>query len=324
MSAILEATQAPPQMAAALDAGVETLSANQSVTFQQYAKIVLSQDGYVFWVVTGTKCEVKGSLHYITDRHQDEDQTLAANRFIFTAEKEITQLNTVSPTSMWVGAWSTDGGQLQIAFADRGAFYKQADLWHYSGYAVYPALGQQLVNSAADLPVGPIVTNSLPIWLTQTSYAGNTVPVYASFLVPDNIQPPYVVAHIEPDSTEVLGAFPILGTPGVQVPDSGTAPIYQFPSSQLAKDFVRLTLYGFTNQQAIQYLQTLADYSLNTDNFGFCDSPVIKDDKRTQAEIAAIAMKKRIEFHASYYQGTADAIARRYIRSAVMTITTQE
>ncbi|GGA00453.1 hypothetical protein [Dyella caseinilytica] len=323
MSAIQEAMQAPPQMAAALDAGIATLSGNQSITFQQYTKVTLEQDGTVFWVAASTVCNFHGSLHYITDRHQDEDQTVAANRFIFTAEQEITQLNSVSPSSMWIGTWTTDGGSLQIAFADRGSFYQQSDLWHYSGYAVYPAMASQVQGNEANLPEGPVVTNSLPIWLAQNSYQGITVPVYSSFLVPDNIQPPYIVAHIEPDSTEVLGAFPIQNGPGTVIPDSGSAPLYEYTTTQLCAEDVRLTLYGFTNSQARAYLQALIDNSWN-DVYGFCTSPVIKDDKRTQAEIAALAMKKRIEFRASYNQSSADAIVRRFIVSASVTTTTQE
>jgi hypothetical protein len=311
MGLIGEATQAPPQLASVLDAGISTLSANQSITFQQYTKVALSQDGSVFWVATGKTQNFNGSLHYITDRHQDEDQTIAANRFIFTAEQEITAFNTVSPSSLWIGAWTVDGVTLQIAFADRGAFYQQADVWHYSGYAVYPAMASQLVQSASDLPAGPIVSNSLPIWLAQNSMA----PVYPSYLVPDNIQPPYIVAHIEPGSTEALGAFPMLMLPGTPESGTGAAPINQFASAQLMREWVHLTLYGFTNQQAIQFFTGLINVSL-TDVFGFCNSPAIRDDKRTQAEIAALAMKKTLSIHASYYQGTADAFARRFILSA--------
>lgn len=317
MGLIDEASTAPGPLAAALQAGVNSLSQNQAITFKQYTKTVLSPDGSVFWVFNGTSADFTGSLHYITDRQQDEDQTVAMNRFIFTALEEVTALNRVSPTTMWIGTWTVDDTNIQIAFADRGPFYKQADMWHYGGYAVFPALASQLVESADSLPVGPIVSNSLPIWLAQNTAA----PVYPSFLVPDNIEPPYIAAHIDPSHTEPLGAFPILGLPGVPQPNSGTAPIYAFPTSQLMRDRVRLTLYGFTNQQAIQYLNNLVDASL-ADTFGFCTSPVIRDDKRTQAEIAALAMKKTIEFDASYYQGTADAFARRYILSAGFTLET--
>jgi hypothetical protein len=318
MGLINEATEAPSALAAVLAEGVNTLSGNQSISFRQYRRVVLSEDGSVFWVATGRTEDFAGSLHYITDRRQEEDETLAANRFIFTALEEVTALNTVSPSTMWIATWQADGAQVLIAFADRGSFYQQANLWHYGGYAVFPALASQIINTEADLPVGPIVSNSLPIWLAQNSMA----PVYPSFLVPDNIKPPYVVAHVEPAETEALGAFPILVPPGVLRPGPDPAPFYDFPSSQLMRDKVRLTLYGFTNAQAIRFYNELIDYSLTTDNFGFCNSPAIRDEKRTQAEIAAIAMKKTIEIHASYYQGTADALARRHILSAGITITT--
>lgn len=318
MGLIDEASQAPGPLAAALEAGVNSLSQNQSITFKQYRKTVLTDDGMVFWVATGKTGDFKGSLHFITDRHQDEDQTIAANRFIFSALEEVTAFNAVDPATMWIGTWQADGASVQIAFADRGSFYQQADLWHYSGYAVYPAMSAQIVNSAGDLPAGPIVSNSLPIWLTQNAMA----PVYPSFLVPDNIKPPYITAHIEPGGTEAIGAFPIIVPPGVRQSSTDASPFYNFPSSQLMRDKVRLTLYGLNNQQAWQFYCSLIDYSLNTDNFGFCNSPAIRDEKRTQAEIAAIAMKKTIDIDASYYSGTADALARRYILSAGFTLTT--
>lgn len=316
MGLINEATEAPPALAAVLDQGVNTLSGNQSITFREYSRVALAQDGSVFWVATGRTEDFTGSLHFITDRRQEEDETLAANRFIFTALEEVTELNAVSPSTMWIGTWKVDGAEIRIAFADRGSFYQQADLWHYSGYAVFPAMASQIVDSQADLPQGPIVSNSLPIWLAQNSMA----PVYPSFLVPDNIRPPYVVAHVEPAETEALGAFPILVPPGVRQPGTDPSPFYDFPSSQLMRDKVRLTLYGFNNTQAIRFYNELIDYSLATDAFGFCNSPAIRDEKRTQAEIATVAMKKTIEIHASYYQGTADALARRYILSAGFTL----
>ncbi len=317
MGLVSEASQAPTPLAAALEKGVNFLSSNQSITFAQYNKVVLSQDGYVFWVASGVTADFVGSLHYITDRKQDEDQTIAANRFIFTAEEEITQFNTVSPTTMWIGAWTVDGSTIQIAFADRGSFYQQANQWHYSGYAVYPALSAQLVNSAADLPTGPIVSNSLPIWLSQNTFA----PVYPSFLVPDNVVPPYIVAHIEPSLTEAIGAFPIYQWPGTTVPNSGASPLHNLPSSQLMTDTVKLTLYGLTNDQATAYLVSLIEYSYDSDAFGFQNSPAIQDEKRTQVEIAALAMKKTITIRASYYTSTSDAIARRLILSASVATT---
>jgi hypothetical protein len=312
MSLISEAAGAPGQLAAALAAGVAEISNNQTVSFQQYTKSTLPTDGYVFWVATGYGANFTGSLHVLTDRKQEEDQTVAANKMVFTATEEISQLNSVSPDTMWVGSWMVDGTVLQVAFSETGANYQQAGLWHYRGFAVYPALASQLINNAADLPAGPIVSNSLPIWLSQTTFGTTTVPVYSSYLVPDNVVPPYIVAHVEPDMTEAP-SFPIYEWPGNPNPLTQLQPM---SSSQLAKDSVKLILYGFTNQMAIQYLAMLIDYSVDSNNFGFGNTPVPRDEKRPQAEIGAIAMKKTIHIVAWYFQSAADAVARRLILSA--------
>jgi hypothetical protein len=321
MSLINEAASAPSQLATALAAGVDDISSDQTVTFQQYTKYTFSEDGYVFWVATGSAQQFAGSLHVLSERKQEEDQTLAANQFVFTAEQEVSQLNSVAPDSMWVGAWQVDDTVLQVAFSSTGMNYQQAGLWHYRGFAVYPALASQLIDSVADLPVGPIVSNSLPIWLGLPSQSAvyaplGVAPVYASFLVPDNVVPPYVTAHIEPSSTIAQQAFPLFDWSARTNPNGDPSPLYELPSWQLMRETVRLTFYGFTNQQAIQFFAALMDYSANTDDFGFGNSPAIVDDKRTQVEIAALAMKKTMVIQASYYQGTADAIARRLILSA--------
>lgn len=314
MSLIDEGLGSPGQLASTLEAGIESLSQRQEVSFQLYNRVALSQDGFVFWVAMGVPTNFVGSLHVISDRHQDEDQIIGVNRLVFTSEDEITQFNLVSPGTMWIGSWVLGSTTLQVAFSGRNSYYREASDWHYIGDAVYPAMQSQLLQSVSDLPTQPIVSNSLPIWLGQNQMA----PVYPSFLVPDNVVPPYIVAHVEPDQTEALGAFPILAWPGTPTPDTALQPM---PSSQLMRDKVRLTLYGLNNQQAIQFFQSLIDYSLNTDAFGFMNSPAIRDDKRGQVEIAALAMKKRIEITASYYQATADAAARRLILSATVTTT---
>lgn len=314
MSLISEAGAAPGQLAATLAAGVDQISNNQVVTFQQYSKSTIPTDGYVFWVASGPSQQFKGSLHVLSERRQEEDQTLAANQFVFTAEEEVSQLNAIAPNTLWVGSWQVDGLVLQIAFSATGFNYQQAGLWHYRGFAVYPALASQLIANAGDLPVGPIVSNSLPIWLSLSSLAG--APIYSSFLVPDNVVPPYVAVHIDPAQTIALQAFPLFDWSGRANPNTDPSPLYQVPSWQLMRDTVRMTFYGFTNQQAIGFFAALMDYSVNTDDFGFCNSPAIVDDKRTQVEIAALAMKKTFTVQASYYQGTADAIARRLILKA--------
>lgn len=309
MGILDEAVNAPTQLAASLAAGIAQLSDQQQIVFAQYSKFVSPVDGYVFWIRTGSVFTYSGSLHQTIEQNQDEDQTIAINKMVFTSTQEISQFNQINPGILYVGTWLSDGVTVRVVFNEALAVYQQAGLWHYSGEAVYPALQAQLVSSTASIPASPVVSNSLPIWLTQNSYA----PVYPSFLVPNNVVPPYVVAHIAPEDTDVLGQFPIY-----QWPASPVSGFNQMSSSQLMRDKVRLTLYGFNNQMAIQYLVSLMQYSLNTDNFGFCNSPSIRDDKRKQSEISAIAMKKTIEIHASYYQSTADAISQRLISEAAL------
>lgn len=312
MPSIAESLNSQSQLADTLAAGVNTLSMNQVIQFTQYSQTILPADGYIFYVSAGTTQPIQGSLHYATNRNQNEDETIDINRVVLTALSKIDLFNEAAPTDLFIGTFEG----IQFAFSARGSFYQQANLYHYVGNAVYPALSSQLIDSEADLPTEPIVSNSLPIWLAQNSFA----PVYPSFIVPANVAPPYITAHIEPSMTEAP-SFPITVWPGTAVPDSGTSPLYDLASRQLAKDKVRLTLYGFNNQTAIQFYMSLIDYSLNTDDFGFANSPVIRDEKRTQVEMAVIAMKKTLDIEAWYYQGTADAIARRLILSALITIT---
>ncbi len=309
MGLVSEAANSPSQLAASLSAGVDQISNNQEIVFTQYNRFVSPVDGYVFWVNTGTALTFKGSLHQTITQTQNEDETLAVNKIVFSSEEEISQFNLISPTVLYVGAWVSDGVTVQVVFNDALSVYRQAGLWHYSGDAVYPALQNMLVASVNAIPTAPIVSNSLPIWLTQNTFA----PVYPSFLVPTNAVPPYITAHIEPDQTEVIGQFPQLGWPTPII--SG---MNELSSAQLMRDKVRLTLYGFTNQTAIQFLQSLMQYSVNTDAFGFCNAPAIRDEKRKQTEIIALAMKKTIDIVASYYQSTANALAQRLIVSAAL------
>ena len=320
MPTVTEALGEQSQLQAALDAGLDQLSVQQHVEFRLYNKITFSVDGFVFWVASPQTINVTGALHYATDREQNEDETIARNQVFFTAENLVTEFNAIAPQQMWIGAWPlTPTQSIQVAFASRTSFFKQADMFHYVGFAVYPALSAQIVNDASDLPQGPIVSNSLPIWLSMNQMA----PCYASFLVPENIVPPYIVAHIDPAGTQALQAFPNLTWPGTIVPDSGASPLHELSSNQLCRDEVDLTLYGFTAQMAGQYYWSLIEASLYPGNFGFANSPVISDAKRVQVEIAALAQKKTLHISANYYQSIANAIARRLILEAwVSNITT--
>lgn len=319
MPTVAEAYGQQGGLRAALAQAVDAIGIRHQVPFALYSRIVVSQDGFAFWVPTGTQTIVTGSLHYSTDRMQEESQTYAANQVILTAEAEITEFNLVAPGQMWIGAWPVAEGQatLQVAFSRRGDYFGPANLWHYHGFAVYPTFSSQIIASASDLPAGPIVSNSLPIWLAQNSLA----PVYPSFLVPENVVPPYIAAHVEPIATDAVQAFPLLqGWPAPPIPINPT--LYNLASQQLCRDRVRLTLYGFNNQKAQQFLYSLIEYSRNTDAFGFMSSPAVRDEKYVQREITALAQKKTIDMMVSYYQGAADVIARRLIVEAIVTVST--
>jgi hypothetical protein len=318
-SAAEAASTGGSQLKAALDSGLDVLSADQVVTFQSYTKVALAPDSSVFWVANGVSQKAKGSLHFSTDSVQELDENIGINNFIFTSEEEVETFNSISPTTLLIGSWPfPDGSALQIAFSKRGRFYEEAQLWHYSGHAVYPAMQTQIISSAAQLPVGPIVSNSLPIWLLLTTVGQTIVPVYPSFLVPDNLTPPYIVAHVEPGRTAALQAAPFFQQSSEQLGGTG---FYQFSAGQLARDEVRLIMYGFTNAMVWQYYSTLYNYSLvgpgETPTFGFADSPAVQDEKRTQNEINVLAMKKSLTFQANYYQGTANAAAYRLILSVL-------
>lgn len=286
-----------------LERGYETLSKDQQIAFTLYNRVILPADGYVFWLNAGQTISVTGSLHYITDKRQDEDQTIGVNKVIFTTSKQVDELNSVGPDSMYVGSFR----DLTFSFSRHGGYYEQADLWHYSGDAVYPALKAQLVQSPTELAgLSPVVSNSLPIWLSLNQCGS----VYPSFLVPDNIEPPYVVVHIEPSGTSAIQAFPHMTLDNTTIAESS------WSLWQLVKDRVRLTLYGFTNDTAARYLYQIFERSRNTDEFGLMSSPVVRDDKRPQAELSAIAQKKTIELTVSYYQAAALGVAKRLILQA--------
>lgn len=303
----------------ALDAGVDVLKTRRSIIFTLYNKVVLSSDGFVFWVATGQTMTVRGVLHYASDRKQEESETYVANDAILTSEEQVTEFNLAKPTQTWITPWSVSGGDatIYIAFGQREGYLGPADLWHYRGFAVFPSLSTQVVSSPSDVPAGPIISNSLPIWLAQNSLAS----VYPSFLVPDNATPPYISAHVEPAGTVGVQAMPLLTGFPSPPPSPLPATLYDLTSHQLFKDRVRLSLYGLDNQTAWQFLYSLIEYSTSTDDFGFMSPPGITDEKRTQREISAIAQKKCIAFDASYYQGAANVIARRYLLKALVTTT---
>ena len=362
MVSVAEIAKQQSALNSAMRQGLEAIDRDEIITFNSYTKYVLPLDGYVFWVKNGASICVKGSFHYAIEEQQNETETVALNRVIFTSEQEVQEFDAIAPTTIWIGTlgdasdiagdpipelYELTQFPVMFAFSGRKNYYKQAEIYHYIGTAILPAMSSQIINSAADLPTDPIVTNSLPIWLAQNSFA----PVYPSFLVPNNVEPPYIVAHIDPEGTETIQQFPDYTAgfvtnpnpppaliPGVPIPigtDSsdaigsfviggsspGYTPLYQQPATQLMTDHVRLTLVGFNNQTAQQFYNSLLQYSLNTDMFGFQNSPAIRDEKRTQVEVSILQQRKRIDIVASYFQSAANVVAMRLITEATAALT---
>lgn len=334
MPSVTESLSQKSPLRTALEIGLEQIDQLQTVTFTQYQRVVLPADGYVFWVkatllgpsaafnvgqfnapqmdqpstteVPAKEFEARGSLHVTSEKRQEEDQSFALHRVVFTAEEQVNPLNAVNPNTMYIATVGT----VSFAFAQSDSYYRQADLHHYSGDAVYPPLSTQIINTPEELNTREvIVSNSLPIWLALTQFG----PVYPSFLVPDNLVPPYIVAHIGEEDTATLAPLPSY--------DLGLISGFGNPtSSQLMRDRVRFTLYGFSNQRGLAYRDYLLQYSLLTDAFGItATDPVMRDAKMMQREIGVIAQKKTLDMTVSYYQGAVSDIATRLITSVTET-----
>ena len=306
MPLVDEAISAPTPLGSTLGAGVDNISSYQTITFTLYNRVVLPLDGYVFWVQASPVQTVtaSGSLHYSSDVMQEETQTLTVNTVLFTAKEPVEELNQVGPGQVYIGEF--DG--VRFAFSQRGMFYRQASLWHYRGAAIYPDIGPQVVTDGTTLdPTKIIVSNSLPLWLALNGYVppnpglgfANPVTLYPSFLAPKNIAPPWGTVHITTDNNAGLASAPLL------LPDGS--------HYQLVTDRVKITLYGLNNDDALTFIDCVNAYSLAYETFGVMNIPVLRDEKRTQAELAVIAQRKAVEFEISYYQSTARNIAQQLI-----------
>jgi len=327
MASAVEAAQAKPQLGAGLAQGVETLSGNEQVTFTLYVKLVLPLDGYVFWVnaslltdsalfnasqynkllynnypegVPARQLVASGSFHFSSDVQMLEDRQTVFNHTTFTSLVEIADFNLINPQFQYIATYQG----MRFAFNTRANFYKQADLYHYRGDALYSVMNTQIIDTMTGFDTqSVIVSNSLPIWLSLNQF----FPMYPSYLVDQNIVPAYAAVDINPSLTTALQDFPLLD------PDSNPF--------QLVKDTVKITMYGIRNHEALNFVQYILDYSRNTDNIGLMNMPVMQDEKVTQPELTILAQKKTITFEVSYFQTTVNNVARQLIEHAFITLT---
>ncbi len=319
MSTVAESASARTPLGADLKAGVDAISYDQKITFTKYVQKVLPLDGYVFWVrgdllspPQANVVEVMGSFHYATDQKQDEAETYSVNRVVFTSEGEIDFFNEVNPTTLYIGTFEG----VDFAFSSRGSFYRQAELWHYRGNAIYSDMRSQIITTSGQLAaLGPlIVSNSLPVWLSLNTftptwpfYPDLPLPftLYPSFLAPQNIVPPWGTIHIGHEDTN-----PIVSAPFFQPTLS---------QEQFSYDHVLITLWGATNAVAQNFIATVNQFSYDTGLIGIMNRPIIRDEKRTQNELGVIAQKKVIEYDVSYIQGNIVNFTRKLIVTTVPT-----
>lgn len=305
----------------ALVAGIDDISQYRQVAFYTYSKAVLPADGFVFWLRTGA-FTASGMLHHAADRTQDEADTSTVDSVVFTTKEPIVALNQQNSDTLIVGL--VEG--VRYAFVRHALYAEQAAIWHYQGNSITADLGTQLIDDPSQFDnTQLIVSNSLPAWLQIVSYTpiwlvppNPGITLYPSYLVPDNLTPPYGVVHIDPDGIRALQAVPLL----LPINLGGTPPVIGTRHTQLSAERVRVTLYGANNNMAQDFLDTVLRYSLDTDVIGLMNMPIVRDGKSTWPEGMIIAQQKFIDFEVSYIQTRTIAVAQQMILSAQTTVST--
>jgi hypothetical protein len=249
-----------------------------------------------------TDVEVKGSFHYASVSEQREDATVDSNDIVFTSLSEVQAFNQVGPYHLYIGQYA----DLIFAFASRARLYEQADLYHYQGKALFTTHATQVIDNPEEFNPTLIVSNSLPIWISMSTYVPPypgfecPFPLYPSYLVDDNLKPPFGSVHVE--ETKTLAMVPYLG-PRMQ-------------SAHLCRDTVKVHLYGLNNEAASDFLLFVEQFSRDWMSIGMANSPHIRDEKHTQTEMKIISQRKLIEFEVNYLQSVVRDIFRQFILHA--------
>jgi hypothetical protein len=310
----IEEIRGNSQLAASVRDAIEQLGlVAEDVVFTAYTRVVLPLDGYVFWSPT-VIVKAKGVVHFSQHLEQNETETYGHAVVTFTSEGRLVQFDALGNHTLLVARI----GGFRYAFSSQGGFQDEARLWHYQGDSILPELEAQLLDPPRTIdPSQAVVSNSLPAWLAlngwstpfedwfsnaPVSQGGLGITLYPSFLVRPNIPPPYGVVHIGAEDTSAQQAVPFV--------DSNRS------SWQLASDRVRITLYGLQNNAAVDFLNCVLQYIEYTGNFGLQNMPIVRDGKRWQTEVQAIAMQKVIDFTVSYNQARMASVARTLIEQA--------
>src|SRR5208282_4392259 len=258
----------------------------------------------------------RGSLHFASAKVKDETETYGVNKVTFTSEDPIHQdFNLVGGNLIYIGTFSNPKPPyetISFAFSNRNNFYKQANIFHYVGDAIYPFMQSQIISSPSALATNQIVSNSLPFWLALNNYTpslpaygfGNYIPLYPSHLVSSNITPPFGSVHIEPKSTIAMASVPYIGRLSSHY--------------QSTIDDVKITLYGVDNAHAMNLVDCVLQRSKDYGQFGVMNCPIIRDEKAAQNELGIIAQKKSINFTVNYHQASVRDIVRQIICRAIV------
>jgi hypothetical protein len=248
--------------------------------------------------------KVSGSFHYQSAILQQEDAIVDSNNVVFTALSEIQEFNQLGPDYLYIGDY--DG--ITFAFSSRARLYEQADLYHYQGTALMSRMKTQIVDDPYNFNPQLLVSNSLPIWIGMPNYVppypGFTcdIPLFPSYLVTDNLIPPFGSVHIE-DTTSV---------------EMGPAYGPTLEQSQLCREKVRVHLYGVDNSGALDFVAFVQQYSRDWNKFGLSQLPAIKDAKTIQSEFKILAQHKIVEFDINYAQYVARDEFRQFIKHAIV------
>ena len=301
------AEQTGSQLSGVLQSAVETISSGQEITFRLYVRQVLPLDGFVYWVnaaiidpeelarldiTNPLEATIKGSLHRQVVSEQNDTTSRDVNNIIFTPIAKADDFNIEDPNAIYLGEYEGT----QFAFSRMESRYTQSGIFHYRGMAILPTMRSQIIDSPDDISDEQIISNSTPIWLALKQFA----TVYPSFLVPSNLKPPYIAADVR--STTPLQVAPLT---------------YKGVRYQLAQDSVRVTLYGFSNQKALDFVDFVVEAALDGDQFGVTNIPIVSDAKSNQVEINALAKKKTVDFEVNYYQATTRDISQQLIKEVI-------
>jgi hypothetical protein len=253
-------------------------------------------------VTLPTDVSVMGSFHYDSKIEQEEDATYDSNTVIFSSLSEIQAFNNVGPDYLYIAHYKN----ITFAFSSRGRLYEQADLYHYSGQALRSRHASMIIDDPTQFNPTLVVSNSLPIWLNMPNYVPPypgfvcPIPLYPSYLVDDNLPPPFGSVHIE--NTECL--------------EMGTAFGPRLQQSQLTRERVKVHLYGCDNLMASNFVAFVEQYSLDWMKLGLSDSPAVKDIKLPQPEFKVLAQRKLVEFEINYRQNVIRDEFRQFIEHA--------